>query len=116
MECLFCRIAEGEEKANMVGGDDFMVAFRDINPKAPVHVLVVPKVHIESIAHLAADQTDIVARLVWAAKNIAEREHLAGYKLVFNVGRAGGQAIDHVHLHLLGGWEKAEDWKQRFSV
>lgn len=103
MDCLFCKIARGELASDTVYEDDAVRAFYDIHPKAPVHVLVVPKQHIESVAHLEADHREIVSLLIYAAKDIAAKIGLKGYKLVFNVGREGGQVIDHVHLHLLGG-------------
>ncbi|MEK7560989.1 MAG: histidine triad nucleotide-binding protein [Patescibacteria group bacterium] len=104
MDCLFCKIASGEIPSETVYEDEHIRAFRDINPKAPVHVLVIPKEHVESIAHLEANHHDIIARLIYTAKNIAEEGGLKGYKLLFNVGREGGQVVDHLHLHLLGGW------------
>ena len=103
MDCLFCKIVQGELASDTVYEDDAVQAFRDIHPKAPVHVLVVPKQHIESIAHLEADHHEIVSLLIYAAKDIAAKIGLKGYKLVFNVGKEGGQVIDHLHLHLLGG-------------
>ena len=83
---------------------DQIVAFKDIKPSAPVHYLIVPKDHIDSIAHLEHNHRDILAKLVYTAKDLATKAGLTGYKLVFNVGREGGQLIDHLHLHLLGGW------------
>lgn len=111
MDCVFCKISAREIPAAVVFEDDQVMAFDDMNPKAPVHILVIPKQHIESIARLEADHSQILAKLVYTAKRIAAERDLAGYKLVFNVGRAGGQVIDHLHLHLLGGWERFEDWK-----
>lgn len=116
MDCIFCKISRGELQADAVYEDAEVKAFVDIHPKAPVHILVVPKRHIESIAHLEADHSDVIAKLVYAAKRIAAERGLAGYKLVFNVGREGGQMVDHLHLHLLGGWEKPEDWKKGFNI
>ena len=109
MDCLFCKIAQGEIPSDTLYEDKEMRVFKDIHPKAPVHLLVVPKMHIQSIAHLKADHTEIAARLLYTAKDIAKKEGLAGYKLVFNVGREGGQVIDHLHLHLLGGWPSKEE-------
>jgi len=108
MDCIFCKISTRAIPAAVVYEDDQLMAFDDINPKAPVHILVVPKQHIESIAHLETDYSQILARLVYTAKRIAAERSLAGYKLVFNVGRAGGQVVDHLHLHLLGGWGTKE--------
>lgn len=107
MDCVFCKRAQGDpdaEVTEVVFDTDRVKAFYDLYPKAPVHIVVIPKSHIQSIAHLEADHNEIIAALVYAAKDIAEKLGLQGYKLVFNVGREGGQVIDHLHLHLLGGW------------
>ncbi|MBD3208118.1 MAG: HIT domain-containing protein [Candidatus Nealsonbacteria bacterium] len=107
-DCIFCKIVGGEQKADIVyEGDDF-IAFKDINPKAPVHVLIIPKKHIASVNHLQENDQSLAGRLVLAAPRVAEKMGVKeeGYKLVFNVGRGGGQVIDHLHLHLLGGWER----------
>ncbi|OHA01411.1 MAG: histidine triad nucleotide-binding protein [Candidatus Sungbacteria bacterium RIFCSPLOWO2_02_FULL_48_13b] len=107
-DCLFCKIAQGVVPSDTVFEDEAIKAFRDIRPSAPIHILVIPKEHIESVANLEENHADLVARLVYAAKNIASTMGLVGYKLVFNVGRDGGQVIDHLHLHLLAGWEKGK--------
>lgn len=109
MDCLFCKISRNEIPAEVVFEDNEVKVFKDIHPKAPVHLLVIPKQHIESIAHLEDDHNDIIAKLIYTAKKVASDLGLKGYKLVFNVGREGGQVIDHLHLHLLGGWTKAEE-------
>ena len=109
MDCLFCKIASGEVASETLYEDERTRAFRDIHPKAPVHILIVPKKHITSVADLAPDDAALVGELVLAAKSLAEREGLPGYKLVVNVGRDGGQVIDHLHLHLLGGWLKSQE-------
>ena len=109
MECLFCKIASGEIPSETFYEDGDVRVFKDINPKAPVHLLVVPKLHIQSIAHLATNHGDVVAKIIYAAKHVAADQGLTGYKLVFNVGREGGQAIYHLHLHLLGGWGSKEE-------
>lgn len=116
MECIFCKISSGELATIKVFEDADMVAFNDIHPQAPIHILVVPKAHIQSIAHIEADHSDVIAKLIYTAKHIATAKHLPGYKLVFNVGRAGGQLIDHLHLHLLGGWATDEDRAPNFPV
>ena len=116
MDCIFCKIANGESPAETVAEDADVKVIKDIHPKAPVHLLVIPKRHIESVAHLEADSGDVIAKLIYAAKHIATEQGLRGYKLVFNVGREGGQMIDHLHLHLLGGWERPEDRKKGFSI
>lgn len=109
MDCIFCKISKKDIPADVIFEDNQVVAFKDIHPSAPIHNLVIPKEHIQSIAHLKEDHNDIIAKLIYTAKNIAEKSGLKGYKLVFNVGREGGQVIDHLHLHLLGGWRKQED-------
>lgn len=109
MDCIFCKISKGEISSDTVYEDDEVRVFKDLHPKAPVHLLVVPKEHIQSIAHLQANHNSVIAKLIYTAKKIAEEQHLQGYKLVFNVGREGGQMVDHLHLHLLGGWTKTEE-------
>lgn len=80
------------------------MAFKDIRPKAPVHLLIVPKKHVESIASLTEDDRVLASDIIYAAKDIAASMDLRGYRLSYNVGREGGQLVDHLHLHLLGGW------------
>ncbi|MEK9148355.1 MAG: histidine triad nucleotide-binding protein [Patescibacteria group bacterium] len=109
MDCIFCKIAKGEMSAEVVFEDGDVKVFTDIHPKAPVHLLVIPKRHIESIAHLEANHNDVIAKLIYTAKHIAAEKKLKGYKLVFNVGREGGQVVDHLHLHLLGGWQSGAE-------
>lgn len=106
MDCIFCKIVQKNIPSEVIFEDNNVVVFKDINPKAPVHHLVVPKEHIQSIAHLEADHNDIISKLIYVAKDVALRLGLKGYKLVFNVGREGGQVVDHLHLHLLGGWDR----------
>ncbi|HXF44456.1 MAG TPA: histidine triad nucleotide-binding protein [Candidatus Paceibacterota bacterium] len=103
-DCVFCKIVGKEIPAEFLHEDDKIVAFKDIKPAAPVHILVVPKEHIQSVGHLENSHAEVVSKLVFTAKSLAEEAGLNGYKLVFNVGRGGGQIIDHLHLHLLGGW------------
>lgn len=106
-ECIFCRIAAHEVPAAIRSEDDEIIVFDDIRPKAPVHLLVVPKRHIASVAALGEGDRALAGALVLAAKRAAAAAGISdGYKLVFNVGRKGGQLVDHLHLHLLGGWEQ----------
>ncbi len=107
--CVFCKIIKKEIPADLLYEDDQLVAFKDIHPSAPVHYLVVPKEHIPSIAHLEGNHKEVLAALIYRAKDLALKAGLRGYKLVFNVGREGGQVIDHLHLHLLGGWSKKSE-------
>ena len=104
--CVFCRIIQGEESADFVHKDDTLVVFKDINPEAPVHLLIVPRKHICSINALEEDDRHLIAEVILRAKKIAHQLGIAdsGYKLIFNVERGGGQIIFHLHLHLIGGW------------
>lgn len=104
MDCVFCKIISGEVPAEKLFEDGDLIIFKDIYPKAPVHLLIVPKVHIPSVAHLELGDSATIAKLIFSAKSIAQKVGLAGYKLVFNVGKEGGQEVAHLHLHLLGGW------------
>ncbi len=101
--CLFCKIIEGDIPANIVYRNDNVVAFRDINPQAPTHVVIVPTVHVENAAGLAKMSSVITAALILAADEIAKSEGLDGYRTVFNTGASVGQSVFHAHLHLLGG-------------
>jgi len=103
MDCIFCKIINKEVPSEVVYEDDKIIAFKDINPKAPVHFLIVPKKHIVSVNHLEMQDKAIMADLVFVAQKISREKNLKGYKLVINVGSDGGQAIDHLHLHLLSG-------------
>lgn len=104
--CIFCKISHKEISSTIVWEEADLIAFNDIHPSAPVHILIVPKEHIESISHLKPEHAEVAAKLLFTAQKIAEKNKLNGYKLVFNVGRDGGQVIDHLHLHILGGWTK----------
>ena len=104
-ECTFCKIVAGEVPGNIVYQDKDFLAFRDILPKAPTHVLIIPKTHITSLVELADGQQELAGRLIIIAKNLAEKEGIAkkGYRLVVNCGPEGGQVVPHLHLHLIGG-------------
>jgi len=104
MKCIFCSIAKKEIPAEFIFEDEKIIAFKDIKPSAPVHYLVVPREHIQSIAHLEGNHKEVLASIIYTAKDLAHKLGLKGYKIVFNVGREGGQVVDHLHLHLLGGW------------
>ncbi len=101
--CLFCKIIKKEVPADIVFEDENFIAFKDINPKAEIHLLIVPKKHISSVKEASEEDKDILGGLILTAKKIAEKENIQGYKLIINVGREGGQVIDHIHLHLLAG-------------
>ena len=108
--CLFCKIAEGDIPATMIHEDDDIVAFRDIAPRAPTHILVIPRDHLASAAELTEAHGPLLGKLFGTIAEIARSEGIAdaGYRLVSNVGRWGGQTVDHLHIHLLGG--RAFEW------
>ena len=99
--CIFCEIAAHKRQADIVAETDEVVIFKDIKPSARVHLLIVPKTHIASVKDAGEGERAMLGGLVLAARAEALREGLEGYKLLFNVGRDGGQIIDHIHLHLL---------------
>ncbi len=103
--CLFCKIARGEIPAQIVLKTETVTAFRDINPQAPVHVLVIPNQHVGSAAEMGPGNGALLAALIVAANQVAAQEGVAdsGYRLVFNVGEDGGMTVSHLHLHVLGG-------------
>jgi histidine triad (HIT) family protein len=104
MSCLFCKIIEGQIPSTAVYQDELTYAFADISPKAPVHVLVVPRQHIGSIGEADESHRELLGHLMWAAAHIAREKGLRnGYRVVTNIGPDGGQTVDHLHLHLLGG-------------
>jgi len=102
-DCLFCRIAAGEIPADRVLEDEAVIVFRDINPRAPTHVLAIPRRHIESAADLTDADGDLLAVLFSAMRRVAEQAGLKGYRIVTNVGAESGQSVFHLHFHLLGG-------------
>jgi histidine triad (HIT) family protein len=104
-DCLFCRMASGAMDVPKLHDDEMVFAIRDINPRAPVHVLVIPKQHIGDARELTAVHGDVLARMLRVARLAAENEGLLkrGYRLAFNVGEDAGMTIDHLHMHLLGG-------------
>jgi histidine triad (HIT) family protein len=105
MSCVFCDIVSGKRHGEIVYEDDRVVAFRDVNPMAPVHILVIPREHI--VGPLDFDETNeqLAGHLILVATRVAQQEGIAseGYRLVLNQGRNGGQSVFHVHLHVLGG-------------
>lgn len=111
MSCIFCKITNKEVPKEFVYEDDDMVAFYDLHPIAPVHVLIIPKRHIVSVNDLAASDAALMGRMVLAAKKIAEDLQISakGYKLLIRTGEHGGQEVPHLHLHLLGGAKLFED-------
>ena len=105
MDCLFCKIIAGEIPSSKVYEDEYVFAFRDIEPQAPVHILIVPKEHIASANELNEENAAIVSRIFLAAAKIAKEENIAadGYRIVNNCGKDGGQTVGHLHFHMLGG-------------
>jgi histidine triad (HIT) family protein len=103
--CLFCRIAAGEIPTELLHDDELVLAFRDIAPKAPTHILLIPREHIPSAAGLTEEQGPMLGRLFAVAANLARDAGIAGsgFRLVTNAGRGAGQSVDHLHFHLLGG-------------
>lgn len=107
--CLFCKIVAGTIPAKRVFEDDVCLAFADINPQAPTHLLLIPKAHLASHAHSTADHAGMLGHLMTVVGDLARSEHLdRGYRLVINTGPDGGQTVDHLHVHLLGG--RAMHW------
>jgi histidine triad (HIT) family protein len=104
-DCLFCRIAAGDIGATLVHEDDEVVAFRDINPQAPVHVLAIPRRHVESVAVLGEEDGPLLGRLFAVLSRVARDEGIAasGFRIVTNAGPDAGQSVPHLHFHLLGG-------------
>jgi histidine triad (HIT) family protein len=109
-DCLFCRIVSGEVQANIIYESSTVIAFRDLNPQAPTHILIVPKKHIATIDDITSGDLEIVGSMYLAAQEIAVNEKIVdmGYRTVMNCNEAAGQTVFHIHLHLLGG--RAFSW------
>lgn len=110
MSCIFCQIVEGRIPANIVLNEPELLAFRDINPVAPTHVLIIPRRHIVSLADITEAEVELIGRMFVAARRVAEIDGVAerGFRTVFNSGRDGGQTVFHLHLHVLAG--RAMHW------
>jgi histidine triad (HIT) family protein len=106
--CIFCDIVNHKTETEFLFENDNIVGFKDINPHAPIHILIVPKRHIRSINDITADDDAIISELIATGKTMAKQLGVneSGYKLLFNVERGGGQMIFHLHLHLLAGWKR----------
>ncbi len=104
-DCIFCKIAQKEIPTELLYESDDIIAFNDIAPKSPVHILIVPKKHIDSMNNLEEENKELLGKLVLVAKDIAKEKGISetGYRLIFNTGRNAGQTVDHIHLHLMGG-------------
>ena len=109
-DCVFCNIVNKTIESQILFEDAELIVIRDILPKAPVHLLIIPKKHIVSISHTEAVDEPLIGKMVFVAKQMAEKFGVAetGYKLVFNVGRDGGMVVPHMHLHLMGGKKMGE--------
>lgn len=105
MDCIFCKIVAGEIPSNIIYQDDEVIAFPDINPLAPTHLLIIPRKHIPSLTHLAEADSSLIGDMANIANQLAGRQGISasGYRLVINCGRQGGQGVAHLHMHLLGG-------------
>jgi len=105
MECLFCKIAKKEIPSEIIYEDEKILAFKDIKPVAPIHILIIPKKHIPSVAHAGIEDKALLGELILVVQKIAREQGIAkkGYRLSFNVGKDAGQVVEHLHLHLMGG-------------
>ena len=104
MDCIFCKIIKGDIPSTKVYEDELVYAFRDINPQAPTHILVIPKAHIESVNGITAENSNVVAHIFEVIPQIAKAEGLdGGYRVVSNCGSDAGQTVFHLHFHILGG-------------
>lgn len=104
MDCIFCQIVDGKIPSEILYQDDEVIAFRDINPQAPVHLLIIPRRHISSLAELPDADTPLIGHMTKVANQLAKQEGIfeSGYRLVINCGEQGGQIVPHLHMHLLG--------------
>lgn len=105
MDCIFCKIVNGDIPSNKVYEDDTVLAFHDLDPQAPVHILIIPKKHIESVAKIDEDNSKVIAHIYEVAAKIAKELELdeKGFRVVTNCGESAGQTVFHIHFHLLGG-------------
>ena len=105
MSCIFCQIVAGKVPSEILYQDKEVIAFRDINPQSPIHLIITPKRHIPSLAQLSKAESSLIGHMVNMANQLAKKEGVAekGYRLVINCGEQGGQVVPHLHLHLLGG-------------
>lgn len=109
-DCLFCKIIAGDIPSDKVYEDEQVLAFRDIAPMAPVHILVIPKTHIAGVDEITAENSSILSRIFEIIPEIARKEGLAdGYRVVSNIGENGGQTVRHLHFHILGGKKLANE-------
>ena len=103
MDCVFCKIVDGEIPSDTIYENEHIIAFNDLDPQAPIHFLVIPKKHITSLATLDEEDSKLIGQIMLAIKNIANQQGLEGYRVVTNIGEDGGQSVPHLHFHVLGG-------------
>jgi len=105
MSCIFCQIVAGKVPSEILYQDEEVIAFRDINPQSPTHLIIIPKKHIPSLAHLSEAESSLIGDMANIANQLAKGEGISesGYRLVINCGKQGGQLVPHLHMHLLGG-------------
>ncbi len=105
MDCIFCQIVAGKVPSDILYQDEKVAVFRDIDPQSPTHIIIIPKKHIPSLAHLSEAESPLIGHMVNVANQLAEKEGVAekGYRLAINCGEQGGQLVSHLHMHLLGG-------------
>jgi len=110
MDCVFCQIVAGKLPADIMYQDEEVMAFRDIHPVAPTHVLIIPKRHIPSLAQMADEETPLIGKMTQIANQLAKKEGIfeSGYRLVISSGKDGGQVVPHLHMHLIGGKSLSE--------
>ena len=110
VDCIFCQIVAGKVPSEIVYQDEEVIAFRDINPQAPVHLIIIPKKHIPSLTHLSEAEAPLIGHMVSIANQLAKGEGIfeSGYRLAVNCGEQGGQLVPHLHMHLLGGRKLAD--------
>jgi len=111
MDCIFCQIIAGKMPSEIVYQDEKVIAFRDINPQAPTHLIIIPKRHIPSLAHLSEEELPLIGQMINIANHLAKLEGFSesGYRLAMNCGEQGGQLVPHLHLHLLGGRKLSDE-------
>jgi histidine triad (HIT) family protein len=108
MDCIFCKIANGEIPARKLYEDDACIAFADLHPQAPLHLLVIPRRHVHSLAETSREDTPLLGNLLAVASELGRQKLPKGFRVVVNAGEEGGQTVDHLHLHVLGG--RAMHW------
>lgn len=102
-DCIFCKIINKKKPTDFVYENDNFIVIKDINPKASIHLLIIPKKHIHSVNHFEENDKELIGEMILGAKKIAKEKNLTAYKLLINVGREAGQMVDHIHIHLLSG-------------